>query len=111
MIVRLYTGIDLESHFEDLALPQTDCETINLKQGQRLTLTRLFEGDFRSWHNPSRRQYVVTLSGQLEIGVGGGVVRRLFPGDVLLAEDMIGQGHTRLALGGSCLLLTVPLGD
>ncbi len=111
MIVRLYIDDDGQSRFEDIELPTEDGETISLKQGADLTLTQLSPGDFRDWHNPSRRQYVITLSGQLEIGIGDGTVRRLTPGDLLLAEDMTGQGHTRLAVDYSCLLLTLPLPD
>ena len=111
MIVRLYIDDDGQSRFEDIELPTEDGETISLKQGADLTLTQLSPGDFRDWHNPSRRQYAITLSGQLEIGIGDGTVRRLTPGDLLLAEDMTGQDHTRLAVDYSCLLLTLPLPD
>jgi hypothetical protein len=46
-----------------------------------------------------RRQYSITLSGQAEIEVGDGTVARLGPGDVLLAEDLTGQGHIMRVIG------------
>ena len=39
------------------------------------------------------------LTGQVEITVGDGAVRVFNPGDVLLAEDLAGQGHQVRSLG------------
>jgi uncharacterized cupin superfamily protein len=53
---------------------------------------------------------VVTLSGQVEIEAGDGAVRRFGPGDVLLAEDLTGQGHlTRVVGDQPRTALLVPL--
>jgi len=46
------------------------------------------------WHDAPRRQYVVTLTGTLEFTTRGGQTFRLAPGDVLLAEDTAGGGHS-----------------
>ena len=46
------------------------------------------------WHPAPRRQYVIILTGQLEIGLGDGTTRRFGPGDARLVEDTTGQGHT-----------------
>jgi uncharacterized cupin superfamily protein len=51
------------------------------------------------WHNAPRRQYVIMLSGQMEIQVGDGTVKRFGAGDVLLAEDLTGRGHTTRVAG------------
>jgi quercetin dioxygenase-like cupin family protein len=47
----------------------------------------------REWHPAPRRQYLITLSGSVDISVGNGTVKTFRPGDVLLAEDLTGQGH------------------
>jgi quercetin dioxygenase-like cupin family protein len=52
-----------------------------------------------SWHCAPRRQYTITLAGAAEIEVGDGTVRRVGPGDVLLAEDLTGQGHITRVVG------------
>jgi len=52
-----------------------------------------------SWHCAPRRQYSVSLSGVAEIEVGDGTVVRLHPGDVVLAEDLTGQGHITRVVG------------
>ena len=92
--VRLFTGDDDQSHFEDLdsgtnggyffeTLPVTG---LVLKNDSPTNL-----GDF---HNAPRRQYCITLSGSAEIRVGDGTSRTFVAGDVFLAEDVAGQGHT-----------------
>ncbi|MCH8062502.1 MAG: cupin domain-containing protein [Chloroflexi bacterium] len=49
---------------------------------------------FQDWHPAPRRQYVVTLSGRAEVRIYDGASRVLSQGDVMLADDLTGQGHT-----------------
>ncbi|MCY3690944.1 MAG: hypothetical protein OXH30_02945, partial [Chloroflexi bacterium] len=56
-------------------------------------------GYFSDWHVAPRRQYIITLSGEAEIGLADGTVHRLGPGDVNLAEDLTGHGHTTRVVG------------
>ena len=51
------------------------------------------------WHCAPRRQYSISLSGQAEIEVGDGTIARVGPGDVVLAEDLTGQGHITRVVG------------
>jgi len=51
------------------------------------------------WHCAPRRQYSLALSGTAEIEVGDGTVARIGPGDVVLAEDLTGQGHITRVVG------------
>ena len=93
MLVRLYSGSDGQSHFEEL---DADKDAKIFAESQKTT-----EIEFRSsqpgylteWHNAPRRQYIITLSGSAEIVIGDGTVKVLGPGDVLLADDLTGQGH------------------
>ena len=97
-VVRIYTGADNQTHFEELPLEtfatlsaQVGTGPVRLNQGLAKSVT-----DF---HNAPRRQYVVMMSGQLEIEIGDGTKRVLDPGDVLVAEDLTGKGHVTRALG------------
>ena len=99
MIVRLYTGPDGQSHFEDLTLPPPGAEDTGLLKVTGLTFRRSPTGRFIDWHNAPRRQYIITLAGAVEIGIGDGSVRRFGQGDVLLAEDLTGHGHTSRNVG------------
>ena len=51
------------------------------------------------WHCAPRRQYSIALSGAAEIEVGDGTVARIGPGDIVLAEDLTGQGHITRVVG------------
>ena len=110
MIIRLYTGDDGQAHFEDLNVPAGDTETIALKAGADLTFRSFPDGSFGDWHTAPRRQYVIVLSGQMEIGIGDGTLRMLGPGDILQVEDLTGQGHTTRSVG-TRVSAAVPLPD
>jgi len=45
----------------------------------------------------------------MEIGIGDGTKRRFGPGDVVLADDLTGQGHTTHSLGVPRISATVPV--
>ena len=101
MIVRIYTGQDGQTHFEDLPLPAEESHNVALQAGANLVF-RCFPADyFSDWHTAPRRQYIFILAGQMEIGIGDGTTRRFGPGDVVLADDLTGQGHTTRSVGGS----------
>lgn len=103
-VVRIYTGADGQSHFEDLQVPLKSGGTIGfLSEKVRATgiVFRVTEGDYHyDFHVAPRRQYVVNLEGEVEIEVGDGTKRILRTGDVLLAEDTTGQGHISRAVNG-----------
>lgn len=97
-IFRLYSGNDGESHIERLTLAsQPDLTTLHSAKG--VVFRSVEPGYFHDWHNAPRRQYVITLAGEAEIGLGDGTVHRLGPGDVNLAEDVTGRGHTTRVIG------------
>lgn len=57
--------------------------------------------NLEGWHNAPRRQWVIMLGGSsITISVGDGSSRSLVAGDVLLAEDVSGQGHKTVVTGG-----------
>jgi hypothetical protein len=101
-IVRLYTGADGRSHFEDLRIPLKSTGKIGfISELVKATgvVFRETGGDYNyEFHTAPRRQYVVNLEGEVEIEVGDGSKRILRSGDVLLAEDTTGQGHISRAV-------------
>ncbi len=56
-------------------------------------------GSLSDRHHAPRWQYIITLSGEAEIGLGDGTLHRLGPGDVNMAEDLTGHGHTTRVVG------------
>jgi hypothetical protein len=102
-IVRLFTGTDNESHFEDVEVELKsvgDMLASALQPTQGIIFRSAPPDRLSAYHPVPRRQYVITLSGEVEIETGDGSVRRFGPGDVLLAEDTTGRGHITRVIGG-----------
>ena len=98
MFYRIYTGEDGQSHFEELDMDSGPRGWANLQQANGVMFRKDEPGRFMDWHPAPRRQYVITLSGEVEIGLGDGTLKRFGPGDVMLADDVTGQGHTTHAV-------------
>jgi len=108
--VRLYETPDGQSHFLDVEVPLSPVEFIPGKppldlSGRTATADLTFvsipldwDGE---WHPTPRRQFWVTLSGEAVVTVGDGEQRHLFPGSVVLLEDLTGRGHNTRAVGAS----------
>lgn len=93
---RIYTGKDNQSHFEDLDIPMKPTQNgviSELVPATGAIFRETSEGASLAFHPAPRRQFVITLSGVGEIECGDGSRRRFGPGDILLAEDITGQGH------------------
>ncbi len=103
-VLRIYTGPDNQSHFEELQVPMKDSGKIGFISELIKASGVVFRettGDYNyDFHTAPRRQYVVNLEGEVEIEVGDGTKRILRTGDVLLAEDTTGQGHISRAVAG-----------
>jgi hypothetical protein len=110
-VVRLYTGADNESHFEDIDVQlnlRGHMEVSELQPAQGIVFRRVPATHRSNYHTAPRRQYVITLAGQVEIETGDGTVRRFGPGDVMLAEDTTGHGHITRVVGGQprdCIMI------
>ena len=110
-IYRLYTGDDGQSHFEDQDL-ESHPQLTSPNPTTGISFSESPPGNFIDWHPAPRRQYVISLSGQLEIGLGDGTLRRFGPGDARLVEDTTGQGHTTRVVGDQpSITAVVPLAD
>ena len=93
IITRIYTGDDGLSHMEDFDLADHP-NPESLLSVTSLVFRSHEPGRFSDWHRESRRNYIITLSGQGEIGLGDGTAHKIGPGQVMLVEDLTGQGHT-----------------
>lgn len=99
--VRVYTGDDGQSHIEDMTQPFESFvdtegaygEATPMEKASGMSIRIAQPGYLLEWHCAPRRQYTITLSGLAEVEVGDGTKRQVGPGDVLMAEDLTGQGH------------------
>jgi hypothetical protein len=112
-ITRCYTGPDNESHFEEFEAPfktAGDMEATAIEEASAIYFRRAPAGHIQDWHPAPRRQYIITLSGQVEIEIGDGTKRRFGPGNVFLADDTAGRGHiTRVVGNQPRVYVTIPL--
>jgi quercetin dioxygenase-like cupin family protein len=110
-LFRLYTGNDGQSHMEEQSLSAHPA-LATPQAAAHIVFTQLPGGTFIDWHPAPRRQYVIILSGQLEIGLGDGSVRCFGPGDARLVEDTTGKGHTTRVVGPEPVVTAViPLAE
>ncbi len=108
-IFRLYTGSDGNSHLEEQTITAHPILS-ETRSSVHIQFRELPAGAFMDWHPAPRRQYVILLSGQLELGFKDGTTKKLSPGDATLAEDTTGPGHTTRVIGnGPAVAAIVPL--
>src|SRR5256885_15341574 len=108
---RLYTGSDGQSHVEKIDY-KAQADWVKGIPTTQITFSEWHVGRFYDWHPAPRRQFVIILSGQLEIGCGDGSKHVFGPGDARLVEDTTGKGHTTRQLGNEpCVTATIPLAN
>lgn len=109
LITRIYTGADGQSLIEEM---ETDAfpNPASLAEVESIRFRMQEPGQFSDWHVESRRNYIITLSGEGEIGLGNGSVHKIGPGRVMLVEDLTGQGHTtRVSSSVPRVTVAIPL--
>ena len=106
---RLYTGADGQSHIEPIDI-ETKADWLKGLPTTQISFRVWPKGQFLDWHPAPRRQFVIILSGQLEIGCGDGTKQVFGPGDARLVEDTTGKGHTtRVVSTVPVVTATIPL--
>ena len=109
--VRIYTGNDGESHFEDMDMQPQDVEEVTKPTSGSITFCFRADGSFYDYHTVKFNHYAPILSGgRFEMETGDGTVRSFGPGDVVQAEDVTGRGHLSRVVGDVRFAL-VPMGE
>jgi quercetin dioxygenase-like cupin family protein len=107
----MYTDAQGKARSEPIDLASTPAWTDGLDTTQIRFGVRP-PGVLQDWHPAPQRQFVIILSGQLEIGFEDGSKEVFGPGDARLVEDTTGKGHTTIALGNEpCVTATIGLKD
>ena len=110
-IHRIYTGDDGQAHIDQIETEEFP-NPASLTEISELRFRVQQPGQFSDWHVESRRNYIITLSGEGEIGLGDGSLHRFGPGAVVLVEDLTGQGHTtRVSSEVPRITIAVPLAN
>ena len=106
---KLFADAGGVSHFEDVTLPMPlgfavpPAEPLNVAQIGPAAMVSLIGGS-PNWkgdaaHPTPRRLLFVFLQGEVQVTASDGTARRFHAGDVLLAEDTTGQGHSSRITG------------
>lgn len=110
-IVRVFCGEDGKSRFEHISM-ESRPELKTMQAATGINFSTWPPGHFMDFHPAPRHQFVITLEGQMEIGLEDGTTEVFGPGDVLLAEDTKGKGHTLRIVGDvPRTSIAVPLAD
>ena len=113
-IKRVAAGPDGKSRLDVIELP-----IVAANPGKSIT-SRLYAtdvelgyslpGTFIDWHRVTTPRLWILLQGAWEFGTGDGKVHLLKPGDIVLAADTVGPGHTSRNVGAvPSFVLTVRL--
>ena len=103
-VIRVYHGVDGESHFEDgdwlvEKVGSGDYVRSAPRRAGETTFASQPPGFFNDWHAAPSCRFFVMISGSCEIAVSDGEARTFTKGDVLLLEDLEGPGHTMRVVG------------
>ena len=102
-LTRIYTGSDGVTHFEDGSIELEDGGPIGLLSEAIATNQTIFRStgaDYNyDWHPTPQRQFILMMSGEIEIEVGDGETRRFSRGDTLFLEDVDPPGHGTRNIG------------
>jgi hypothetical protein len=107
-IHNLYEDADGVSHFRDIEVTWVEEQRFS-KLSRRFPATGIIfretSGDYDlDWHPAPRRQYIINLTGAVEITASDGERRVIGAGEVLLVEDVTGKGHLSKAVAGKMRL-------
>lgn len=104
-----------DSYFEDISIPlksvQIVANTPELFVSSSQAAQHLFAINPSHWegemHVAPQRQYVIILSGCLEVTTSKGDTRQFKTGNIVLAEDVTGRGHKTVTIGDEPVLSSV----
>lgn len=108
-IVRLYSGDDGESHLENLNLDQLSEMLKSVGDGP-IKVSSKPADSYTGFHNAPSRLFIVQLAGEIVYETADGSKTNQAAGDVLVAEDSTGRGHTSTGVGSEeRVYLVIPL--
>jgi quercetin dioxygenase-like cupin family protein len=101
--IRLWTDSEGISRFEEGGIVLKNGSPVNLLSEKFPTKSISFAetqaGQLLDWHNAPTKQFVITLRGTLDFWNKLDEHFVITPGDILLAEDVTGSGHSWKLIG------------
>ena len=111
-VTRFYTGTDGRTRFGDLDIP-LDARGRSEFFETTTAMVRASDGTqhYLELHVAPRRQLIFCLAGVVEIESGDGTKRRFGPGDIYMADDLTGEGHSHREIEGPLVHVWVGVPD
>jgi quercetin dioxygenase-like cupin family protein len=111
-VLRVYEDGRGDSHLEELVVATTPDGRFRVAGDLPAVGVALREypaDDVVDWHRAPARQFAITVVGELEVEVWGGMRRTVRAGELVFLEDTRGKGHiTRLRGRVTNLFIRVP---
>jgi len=110
--IRIYCDDNGESHFEDMEIKVAPADfappapPLNLAaplEAERVIFCEFPPGWTGHWHHTPCRQFYFQMSGEIEVEVSDGEVRKFTAGAVGLLDDTSGKGHLSRVVGNLCV--------
>lgn len=107
---RIYADTKGESHFMDVQIklehvdfapPAPPVNLSSFNPATQYAFCVFSSGWFGDWHPTPQRQIFFLLSGEVEVQVSDGEVRRFGTGSIVLVEDTTGKGHVSRVVGST----------
>src|SRR5262245_6919039 len=106
--VRVFTGEDGQSHFENVD-PVAGSDWARGVEATQCSVRQMAVGTVMDWHPAPRSQLVIHLSGQLEIVLPDGEAHIFGPGSLRMMDDLTGRGHLTRVVGSEPVMQAVVL--
>lgn len=95
-VLHVYEDERGDSHLQELAITTKLRE--RFPEAQRVPTLGMLVREYPpsgviDWHKAPARQFGITIAGELEVEVSGGVRRRIRAGELVFMEDTKGKGH------------------
>jgi hypothetical protein len=95
-VLRIYADAEGNSHMEELAVATAPAG--QAREAKPVPVTGVLVREYQpryvnDWHTAPARQFAITIVGDLEVEVSGGIRRRVGTGELVFLEDTKGKGH------------------
>jgi hypothetical protein len=112
-VLHIYADAQGNSHMEELMVVTEPRGSVRTAKPIPVTGVQIDEYApryFNDWHTSPGRVFAITIVGELEVEVSGGVRRRVRTGELVFLEDTTGKGH-KTWLGENTTNLFVHVAD